>query len=348
LVIYFEKQSGKPTGEKGNSDGDLNHDSRRGKTANVFKLYVRSSNLSLGETYERRCIMGAVLYTPQSKGPSYYGSNTEVSEIVSGILGLAGICIGVAAIIFAVLSIYTGIRYLTWPAIVIAFTNIPSLSFGSCLMLLLEGGIAGILIGCIERRYKFKSKTGRGFLSELFSLKIFKTDINFLPTILLGLLVGSVVGFMAGSSGTMGLTELFSEGYSSFAAGIVDSAKPIAEIIIGGGAGGIGGGDGIFGAGFFLAIMIIIIFMVQGIIVGSLTGLTFGVLFGAINGAVKGGTLSTVVNLVAVDDVRPGNIGKIIRQSARKGTIEGALVGGIVGLIQGVIISPIIIFYGRK
>lgn len=260
-------------------------------------------------------------------------------------LGTVGVVAALTITVFLCLSLYTSIVAITWPTIVSLFTAAPILSLGNILILVLEGCIAGLLIGLIIRAFKFKSKFGKDYLSELFTFKIFYTDITFFSTMILSLLVSAFVGLLGGAAGTIGLFNFFSSNSQNIVNDVINSVVPMVSVIVGGGAGGIGSGSGLFGGGIFWIILILLIFMFQGIIIGSLSGLTFGILFGAIKGAVRGGSLASVVSLVSIN-VTGSNKGKIIWESTKKGSLQGALVGGIIGLIQGII--TVVAFYKNR
>jgi len=204
----------------------------------------------------------------------------------------------------------------------------------------LEGMLAGYFIGCMKKSLILENISFYFFLSELFSFDAFKSDLNFISTMILSLLVGGTVGWIAGASGTIGLTTFLYTDSHSIIHNILETSQPIVAIVMHGGAGGAGSSGG-----FFWVVLIILIFVFQGIIVGAASGLTFGVLMGSLNGAIKGGALKYVCSLIVVSD-KPETKREITWRSSKKGFIEGAIVGGIVGLIQGLLTS--IAFYDKN
>jgi hypothetical protein len=247
-------------------------------------------------------------------------------------IAIGAVVIALGVIVFIGITIYTSVMSLTLPSLLnvfLAFSGNGTINFTDCLILAIEGAIAGLFVGCITKAFKFKSKTGKSFLSELFSLGAFKGDPTFLSTLILQVLVGAVVGWWAGIAGSAGFTSLFGD-YSTHAHDIVGA------IVASGGPGGIGSGGGVYSPIFFLILLIVIIFVVQGMIVGALSGLTFGMLVGAISNAIRGGGVSSMLCLVEERGTSMTK-GELISKATKKGVIEGAIVGGIVGLIQGII-----------
>jgi hypothetical protein len=172
------------------------------------------------------------------------------------------------------------------------------------------------------RRYFF----ARAYRKELFSGEIFKLDRTFLSTIILDILLGFSVGWIAGAGGTHGLFQILLEKLT-----VIDSASLIGTIIAGGGGGPIGGAPGIF---FF--ILIIIMYIVQGLMVGALSGLPLGVFSGLINCAVKKGILESIFCLVNLDQTTTKK-GVVVFKSMLKGVGEGLIIGALNGLAQGII-----------
>ena len=80
--------------------------------------------------------MGVVYRQPSNydKGRGYnYNFNRSqspkkipVRKIIMGMLGFVGVCVGIAAVVFLVLTLYTAIVYLTWPAILRAIAAQPN------------------------------------------------------------------------------------------------------------------------------------------------------------------------------------------------------------------------------
>ncbi len=286
--------------------------------------------------------MGSVYQRPSSNN-NYNNRQTNPRNTGSAVIGrvIGSIVLAAAgcAAIFLVLSIITAITSLTYPAIInafIAFSVNNTINLNTCLILLIEGALAGLFIGYIKKIFKLKSKFGESFLSELFSFSAFKRDPTFASILILDLLVGATVGWLAGAAGSVGLFTLIFGNYNAANAIASANPSPIAIIVLLGGAGGAGSGSGFFGGIFFLILLIILVFVIQGIVVGATSGLTFGMLAGAIYNAIREGSLSSLVCLV---DEKDSTIkkGRLMLKALRKGVIEGAIVGGIVGLIQGII-----------
>jgi len=266
-------------------------------------------------------------------GPIPSNEESIVGTVV-GILILALVVIVVAykPVVFLALTVYTAAVSLTWPAILNALATPTSLSLGTCTTLVCEGCLAGLVIGLIRKGLGFKSKAGETVVSKVISLRVYKRDCTFAPTLVLSLLVAAVIGVVASACGTVGISDLILGADHLDALGVFAGPSPLAAVVASGGAGGIGSGGG----GLEWIIMIIIAFVLQGVIVGSLSGVTFGVLFGAVRGALKSGAVAGVVSLVSVDALT-GRRAEVVWKSAKTGALEGAIVGGIVGLIQGVV-----------
>jgi hypothetical protein len=244
-------------------------------------------------------------------------------------MGLGVVALGAFAafhtVVFMGLSIFTAVTSLTVPAVMetfLAFSGSTTLSVSSCLLLAAEGVLGGLAFGLMKRYLHLKNNFGKSVFAELVVLQ--KRDAAVVLSIMLNLLVGAVVGWIAGAGGTHGLLQTI------FMNRAIDPGSIIGGLIAGGGAGGVGGGNTLL-----LFLFIVLIFVVQGIIVGAGAGLTFGMLSGAVTGAIKGGTFESVFSLTGKEE--KVSRARVFGKSALKGVVEGALVGGIVGFIQGII-----------
>jgi len=265
----------------------------------------------------------------QNRNTNNYNSDSGIGTVIGlAVVGI-GLYVAFQVVVFLGLSIFTSVVSLTFPAFINCFLSFssPSIDLNSCLLLVTEGVLSGVFIGCIRKFLFFKSEFGKSFFSELFSFEILKSDPTFLSTIILNLFVGLIIGFISGAGGAHGILQVI------FTSDIINVHSPIGILISGGGAGGIGSDGGIL---FF--IFIVLVFLIQGIAVGITSGLSLSILFGAIGGAIKGGTLEPVFSLITNNDNNQGKK-RIILHSMKKGLLEGAVIGGIVGLIQGIVVA---------
>ncbi len=277
-----------------------------------------------------------------NKGPQK--SDVSVKKLILNLMGIVGVGVAIVTVIFLALTVYTALVSLTWPALLRALTAPSSLSISTIITLVVEGCLAGIVIGSLKRVFGLRSKFGEMTLSKAMSFRVLTQDATFIPNLILSLIVAAIVGLLASASGTVGITDLVLGTTHLNALGIISAVSPIAALAMGGGAGGIGAGGGFFGSWIFLIIMILIAFVIQGMLVGAVSGFMFGVLFGALRGGLRSGASSTFVSLISIDATT--SRGQIIWSSAKTGLIQGAIVGAIVGLIQGIVTA--IVFYPRR
>ncbi len=281
--------------------------------------------------------MGMVYHQPSSHNSNYnrgddrrhnYNkpqdrSGIAARKLVLGILRTAAVGVAIVAVVFFALTLYTAAISLTWPALLRALPEPTSLSPATCVTLVLEGCVAGLVVGLIRKVHGLRSKLAQTTLSKTISHGVLARDATFAPTLILSILVAAAVGAIASASGTVGISDLVLGQNHLNAIGALSTVSAVAALAGGGGGGGIGSGGGLFGGGLFWVIMIVIAFIIQGAIVGALTGLIIGILFGAARGALRGGAVAATVSLTSLD-VRNTSRGQIVWQSAKTGMLQGA------------------------
>jgi hypothetical protein len=266
--------------------------------------------------------MGTVQPIKNEKPTVTYGSTESSSAIklLAVFLVLIGPLLSGLALIFIVFmfaSAYTAITSLTFPSLIRAFIDFPvdnTIKLNMCITLAIEGALAALFLGYLKKVFRFKSELWETVLSELFSFSAFKGKPTVISTLILDLMVGAVVGWVAGASGSVGWFTLFFGDYHTYVNGVVSTAQPIGAIIASGGLGGGGPGGGLgglFGGIAFLIALIILIFIIMGIVVGAASGFTFsllkaGVIYnasltGAIYNAIREWALASVKSVIEND-----------------------------------------------
>lgn len=269
---------------------------------------------------------------------------------------LAKIIIGLVAVIFLGFLSYTAVRFLTLPTLIIIVKDSLTFSTAGYAVLILEGCLAGLLIGFLRKAFKMKSKFSENVISEVVSFKTLKLNRVFISTAFLSVCVATIISVWNARSGAVGLLDLcipdhiehilFLPNSTSTLLDFLNSGKPLLALTKAGGDSGSSPSQvfieyvGLKELAWISAIYWVIavtFFVIQGIIIGALIGFVLGIISGAIGGtlegALKGSVISAATRLVLIKNYRANKLTAIL-YSAIEGAIEGAIVGAVVSLIQ--------------
>ena len=193
------------------------------------------------------------------------------------------------------------------------------------------GAVVGALVGTGRRFFGTRRRLGESFASALISRRLFALDSMFIPTVLIGTLIGFLIGCIGGAGGTISLPQFLSGAFHTV---INADVYILAAMAASGGAGGFGRAGG-----FGLFLLLLLVILIQAIVIGILLGIIAYVVAGMISGLAKGAGKGTFRSLVEYDGRTAGSagLGKVMFRNALHGAREGMVAGALVGLMQGII-----------
>ncbi len=187
----------------------------------------------------------------------------------------------------------------------------------------ISGLMAGLCIGLIRRWFKVKNRISESFMSSVINHKLFSIDKMFIPSVMISMTVGLIIGSIAGAGSSIELAQATLDGYTA--------AISVVGLV------GVGGSGGFPILSYGLILLILLIILLQTIILGAILGSLAYVIIGMIMGAAKGSTkglFKTSIEMRTKNDSDEKPL-VIMFKNAYRGLFEGGIAGSVVGLIHG-------------